>query len=401
MELTMTARIKQADFTHIQQIVEWLAGDECHAMDDGGLAAGLGCRLRAANLPLDRLSLHLRPLDPELLGRTIAWAPEEPVEIHKRKYGIELSPPFVRNPISRVQEKRESLVLRVDEQSDDAWLHVDIFEGRRLVEFVFIPLVNTDGSTNVVSFATTSASGFSAADRAAFRRIAPALRYACEVRTLLTTQRALLDTYVGTKTARRVLAGLVRRGEVETLEAALMLCDLRGFTELSNRLPSERVLELLNAYFDCIVPAINEAGGEVIKFMGDSVLAYFHRENAFQASAACLQGASTALENLKRLTMSDAELHAGIALHYGEVSYGNIGYGHRLDFTLIGRDVNLVSRIQGVCSMTGHALLMSERFARLLGRARTSSIGRYELKGFADLVELHTIGNEISPYMAA
>jgi len=95
------------------------------------------------------------------------------------------------------------------------------------------------------------------------------------VRTLLTTQRAPLHTYVGAETSRRVLAGLLRRGEVETLEAAFMLCDLRGFTELSNRLPSGRVLELLNSYFDCIVPAINEAGGEVIKFMGDSVLALF------------------------------------------------------------------------------------------------------------------------------
>jgi adenylate cyclase len=194
---------------------------------------------------------------------------------------------------------------------------------------------------------------------------------------------------------------VVRRGEVETLEAALMLCDLRGFTELSNRLPSGRVLELLNSYFDCIVPAINEAGGEVIKFMGDSVLAFFHRENAAKACTACLQGASKALENLKRLTIPDAELQAGIALHYGEVSYGNIGYGHRLDFTLIGRDVNLVSRIQSVCSMTGHTLLMSERFARLLGRTRTSAIGRYELKGFPDLVELYTIRDEMTSTVAA
>ena len=304
----MTTRIKHPDVTSIQQMIEWLMGDECHAMDDAGLAAGLGTHLRAANLPIDRLTLHLRPLDPELLGRTIAWAPEEPVEIHERKFDAELFRLFACDPVRRVQEKREPLVVRVNEQSGDAWLHVDVFEGRGLAEFVFIPLVNADDSTNFVSFATGRASGFSAADRATFRRIAPALRYACEVRTLLTTQRALLHTYVGAEASRRVLAGLVHRGEVETLEAAFMLCDLRGFTELSNRLPSGRVLELLNSYFDCIVPAINEAGGEVIKFIGDNVLAFFHRENASKACTACLHGASKALENLQRLTMPDVEI---------------------------------------------------------------------------------------------
>src|SRR6185437_15418077 len=111
--------------------------------------------------------------------------------------------------------------------------------------------------------------GFAGAERAALERIVPALRNACELRTLRQVELTLLDTYVGTATARRVLAGRIRRGELESLEAALMLCDLRGFTELSNRLPGDRVLQLLDGYFDCVVPAIVERGGEVLKFMGD------------------------------------------------------------------------------------------------------------------------------------
>jgi adenylate cyclase len=128
------------------------------------------------------------------------------------------------------------------------------------------------------------------------------------------------------------------------------------------------------------------------------VLAFFHHDEACVACAAALQGALNAQKSLRRLTLSDADLRAGIALHYGEVSYGNIGYGHGLDFTLIGRDVNLVSRLQSVCSMTGQPLLMSERFARLLDPARVMALGRYELKGFAEPAEVYSlVASSLSP----
>jgi adenylate cyclase len=295
-------------------------------------------------------------------------------------------------------ETQEPLVLRIDGGTDAAWIHTDLFEGRHLVEFVIVPLYDANGLRGAASFATARASGFTDAERTVLNRILPALRNACELRTLRRLEIGLLDTYVGAETARRVLAGHIRRGKVETLEAALMLCDLRGFTELSNRLPSDRVIQLLNTYFDCVVPAIIEPGGEVIKFMGDAVLAFFHLHEPVAACATCLQSASNALESLRRLTIPDAELRAGIGLHYGEVSYGNIGYGHRLDFTLIGRGVNLVSRLQAVCSMTGHPLVMSERFAQLLGPARVVALGRYELKGFAEPAELFTpVPNSFGP----
>ena len=140
-----------------------------------------------------------------------------------------------------------------------------------------------------------------------------------------------------------------------------------------------------------LIGAINQTGGEVIKFMGDAVLAFFLREDASSACAAGLEGALSALQRLQELPISDAELHAGIALHHGKVSYGNIGYGHRLDFTLIGPDVNFVSRLQGVCSITGQSLLMSERFATLLDPALVMTLGPHQLKGFAEPAELYTL----------
>jgi adenylate cyclase len=372
-------------------IIEWLAGDECHGLDDAGLAEGLGQRLRTAGLPVDHLALYLRRLHPEIRGRTIGWAPGESAQIRDRQHGIELSAAFADSPVRRVMETQEPLVLQVEDGTDASWMHTDILEGRRLAEFLIVPLRNSDGHASAASFATARGGGYSDTERTALLRIVPALRTVCELRTLRMIERTLLDTYVGTLTGRRVLEGHIRRGEVETLEAALMLCDLRGFTELSNRLPSERVLQLLDAYFGCVVPAIGNAGGEVIKFMGDAVLAFFHRPQAAAACAAGLEGAVSALESLRRLALPDAKLRAGVALHYGTVSYGNIGAGHRLDFTLIGPDVNLVSRLQAVCSMTGYPLLMSERFAGFLDPARVTTLGQHELKGFKQPAQLYTL----------
>ena len=375
----------------IPEVIEWLVGDECHEVDEAGLIAGLGRRLRAAGLPLDRLALHLRTLHPELFGRSVAWAPNEPVEIRDREHAAQASATFQGSPLRRVMETREPVTIRLDEANASGWTVFDIFQGRSLVEIVMVPLCNADGSISAASFCTARPGGFTASEHRLLQRIVPALRNACELRTLRQIELTLLDTYIGSTTSRRILAGRVRPGQVESLEAALLLCDLRGFTELSNRLPSVSVLELLDGYFDRVIPAITSTGGEILKFIGDAALAFFHREKAAEACAAALQGALSALDNLARFTAPDAELHAGIALHHGEVSYGNIGSGRRLDFTLIGPDVNLVSRIESVCGKTGHALLMSERFAALLGSPDTISAGRHQLKGFAEPAELHTL----------
>ena len=372
----------------ILAIVEWLSSDECHELDDAGLIAGLGRRLRAAGLPVDRISLHLRTLHPELLGRTLAWAPNEPVEIYDREHGIEVSQAFINSPVAQVLETGQPLVVGRADDIEAAWTKIDIYQGRQLTEMFIVPLHNAEGPMSAANFGTTRPAGFGATDVAALERIVPALRNACELRTLRQVELTLLNTYVGATTGRRILSGRIRRGQIESLDAALMLCDLRGFTDLSNRLPTDRVLILLNRYFDQVLPAITGDGGEVLKFMGDAVLAFFHRDDAAEACRAALQAALGALDRLDRLADPDATLRAGIALHYGKVSYGNIGSGRRLDFTVIGPDVNLVSRIQTVCGNTGLPVLMSRRFADLIGSGRTTPVGFHNLKGFHEPMEL-------------
>jgi len=291
-------------------------------------------------------------------------------------------------------ETGETAVVRPADSGGAEWTQIDVFRGRRLVEIVLMPLRTSAGPVSAAAFCTARRGGFAPRERDTLDRIVPALRTACELRILRKVELTLLDTYIGATTAQRILAGHIRRGESESLDAALMLCDLRGFTELSNRLPGKRVIELLDAYFDRVVPAIVAAGGEVLKFMDDAVLAFFHRDVAADAAAAALVGARGALAALAAFTPPDATLSAGIALHYGTVSYGNIGSGRRLDFTVIGPDVNLVSRIASVCGASGSPLLMSREFVTLIGPRTVRLFGRHQLRGFAEAVELYMLKRE-------
>ena len=373
------------------EIIEWLASDECHELDGAGLIDGLGAKLSKAGMALHRMVFHLRALHPTVVGRAIAWAPGEPVAFLDFEHGQEESSRIQKSPILHAVSTRNWLVLGM---GDRRWSPHDIFLGRDLTELIIAPMIDGDAARAVsaVTFGTRRPTGFFPDEQSFLRRILPALRSAVELKMWRRTTRTLLDTYVGIDAEKRILSGHTRRGDVESLEAALMFCDMRGFTELSNRLSGERVLELLNIYFDQVVPAVTEGGGEILKFMGDGMLALFRDATGPSPScAAAFKAARLAHERLGAMSLPDVKLRAGIALHFGEVSYGNIGSGERLDFTVIGRDVNLTSRIERLCGSTSQPLLMSERFARLLTLPGVTSIGWHVIKGFVEPIQLFAL----------
>jgi adenylate cyclase len=379
---------RSPDAASLLAVLEWLSGDECHSLDEAGLIAGFGKRLRQMGLPLDRLTLHLMTLHPEIIGRTYAWAPTEPVEVHDREHGMQAT--FAATALRRVIDARETVIFNAIDESLP-WRHIDVFEDRGLHQIVIAPLCNADGPVSAAAFATKSARGFTVSEIGMIERLIPALRNTCEIRVMRQAELSLLDTYIGPMTARRILAGRIRQGEVETMEAALLLCDLRGFTQLSNRLHETEVLTILNDYFDVAVPAITRRGGEVLKFMGDAVLAFFPHADANEASQEALSATVEILEQLVGLAGSSGGLDAAVALHYGKVSYGNVGSGRRLDFTVIGPDVNMLSRIQATCSTLGVTVLMSEAFMERTGSHAVASVGLHHMKGFEDQVELFSL----------
>ncbi len=248
------------------------------------------------------------------------------------------------------------------------------------------PLFFTNGEIQVATWTTRQAGGFTEAQLAGIDNVLAPLARLAEIYALRRTASNLLDAYVGRQAGERILAGRIRRGDSEAIRAAIWMSDMRGFTALSDALPPPILLALLNRWFDCQVPAIVEHGGEVLKFIGDGLLAIF--PVAGDAAAAC--GAALAAARAARARIAgDDELAVlaggarprfGLALHLGEVLFGNIGGGNRLDFTCIGPAVNLAARLEELTGMTGHPILASGAFA---GHCRQPLIpvGAFSLRG--------------------
>jgi len=212
-----------------------------------------------------------------------------------------------------------------------------------------------------------------------------------EIRALRRTAGNLLNTYVGRSAGERILAGKIRRGFLETIHAAIWLSDMRGFTALSERLPPRDLVDLLNRYFDCQVPPILAHGGEVLKFMGDGLLAIFPlSSDGGDAGEVCRRALASAREAKALIDALDAPagveggdaIRFGLALHAGQVMYGNIGGGDRLDFTCIGPAVNLAARLEKVAAGLGRSIVASAEFAGHVPDEFTP-LGEFAVAGFA------------------
>ncbi len=197
---------------------------------------------------------------------------------------------------------------------------------------------------------------------------------------------ALLATYLGRDVARRVLAGETSRGQGRLVRAGIFYADLKGFTAFTDRLPAEQVIGHLNDYFDIVATSVLEHHGEVLKFIGDGLLAAFNIDGKSPASACCqaLHAALDAIEGLARANQHrELPLECGVALHFGDVVYGNIGSETRLDFTVIGPAVNEATRIEALCRTLNRPLLISADFAKICTCHPLLSLGHHPLRGVA------------------
>jgi adenylate cyclase len=253
-------------------------------------------------------------------------------------------------------------------------------------DYVVYAVPFADGTHKALSLATKRRDGFHGHETALFEAMIPAVGFNLEVQALRRTARTLLDTYIGRQSGGRVLDGQIQRGVGETIRAVIWLCDLRGFTGLSETLPRDALIDLLNSYFGPMGDAVSEQGGEILKFIGDAMLAIFPvTDDPAATCGAALTAASRAQaalmeENRRRDAEGLARIDYGLALHVGDVMYGNIGSHTRLDFTVIGPAVNLTARIESMCRELGQPLLLSSDFVSAAGIA-ARSLGTFALKG--------------------
>ena len=270
-----------------------------------------------------------------------------------------------------------------------------------VTDYIALPLQFIDGSIHSSSWATKQASGFSDDELAALRTIVTPLTRIIEIVNLRRTFLSLLDSYVGNSAGERIIGGQIRRGHADTLHAAIWLSDLRGFTALSDRLPAETVVDILNRYFDCQVSSIRSHGGEVLKFMGDGLLAVFpiaEAESDIQKVCShVLEAARESRASVDALNypVGDAveRFRFGVALHVGKILYGNIGGGNRLDFTCIGPAVNLAARLEKIAGRLNRTIVASEGFAGICAGG-WAELGEFPIAGFAKAERVYGLVDE-------
>jgi adenylate cyclase len=250
-------------------------------------------------------------------------------------------------------------------------------------DYVAVPIVYGNETVQVASFVTDRPSGFTADEVVLLERLRHPLAAAMEPTAMRRSAASLLRTYLGVGPADRVAAGAIRRGDVVAVDAAILFVDMRGFTALSERLTSAAVLAVLDRYFETVAQAIVDRGGDVLKFLGDGVLAIFPVEQAGSAAAAC-EAAVGAVRAIHRgLAAGPEPVAFAAALHLGPVMYGNIGSPDRLDFTVLGPAVNLTSRLEALAKQLDHPTVCSDTFRQAWGGS-AEPLGAHPIRGVAD-----------------
>jgi len=373
----------------IRDVLDWLAGGALSGVESQDVLAQLCERMVASGIPLWRVAVFVTTLHPDVMGRRFLWQVESGVTTSNAFHSLVDTDDFQNSPVVAVYKTGKRIRRRL---ADDACpADFPILEELRaagVTDYAAFPLVFTDGSIHVATWSTRHAGGFTPGQFADLEAIIAPLARVAEIRALRRTAGNLIDTYVGHQTGERIMSGKIRRGYIEAIRAAIWLSDMRGFTALSERLPPQALIDRLNVYFGAQVPAIIEHGGEVLKFMGDGLLAIFPVAADADAAAVCNRALSGALEVQKRIaelprkTDSEEPIRFGVALHVGEVMYGNIGGGNRLDFTCIGPAVNLAARLEKVASKVGETVVASADFAAYCPD-EFKRLGEFPVAGFA------------------
>jgi adenylate cyclase len=364
---------------------DWLLGEAREVGDPNIILEVVSLMLRDAGVPIDRATSAVELRHAERAANARIWefgsSAREYIYAHER--GSDASG---KRPLAEAHRLNDWIFTWLPDTPDDAFDIVAPLKAAGYTHHIAAPVVLPNGMHNGFTFATRAPNGFSDQDVAVLRSIFPTLAALQEVLALQRVMREVMRMYVGDEPHLRILSGDVRRGEVLRIRAAILFADMRDFTGLTSRLSEEAATALVNEYYDCIVPPIDERGGEVLKFMGDGILAIFRAGESGDIEA-CMRAFAAAraalLKVLRRNDKSDgpARFEVGIALHFGNAAYGNVGSGARLDYTVIGRDVNLASRLADLCGRLDQSLLLSDAFQLRLSEHELRNLGAYALKG--------------------
>ena len=377
-------------------VLHWLTNETRDERFLDNIFAELCLRLQRMGIPVKRATLHLMILHPQWVGSRIMWVDGMRVaELKRVDYDVRGRSEYIGSPANEIHDGATEVRENLERDPALGRKHA-VYDGMRakgLTDYVAWPLYHTLGSQHIVAFSTDRPGGFDDAHIDYLLKLLPILALVSEIRMKNRLARSLLETYVGSHAGELILAGATKRGSGTTVRAAIMICDLRDFTRISNNWPRDDVIDLLNGYFDAMSEPIARHGGEILKFIGDGLLAIFPLSNP-SACANLLHAVAEARQaiaalNEKSSQTGRAPLNYGTGVHVGDVMYGNIGSRTRLDFTVIGPAVNMASRLETLTKQLGRTVLLSRAFADFVKNDfDLERVGEYPVSGFSDPTEL-------------
>lgn len=389
-----TASTRSPDLT---PVVDWLVRAALGDIDANALFAELCERLVAAGLPILRAHLAMRTLHPLMRSVDLTWWRSGGLEVVPRAYTDVQSDGWLRSPLYYMMQKHLTELRQPlnDARALERFPVLAEFAERGATDY--LALLTAFGQPDtaferedgiLTSWVTDAAGGYSSADLATVKQVLPYLGLVAKLVKHDHTARNVVAAYLGADAGARVLDGQIRLGDVERIPAVIWYCDLRDSTAMAERMPVTAFMDALNGYFECMAGAVLDHGGEVLRFIGDAVLAVFPVTDGVAPSdaarrahaASCAARERLSALNQTRRSQALETLAYGLGLHVGDVLYGNIGVPSRIEFSVIGSAANEVCRIESLTKSLGEPVLVSQAFCTALPM-RYRDLASHQLKG--------------------
>lgn len=375
-------------------VIDWIFSSGRRVESTKKFVHQLAHKMNEHGASIDRLMVSLLTLNPQLVGTSETWVKStDTTATINASHGVRTSERYIGSPLATIYETHKRVRRRLDNLPQDAHRAYTELAEDGFTDYVALPVlfgeVAEPGAAIIIS--TKRKGGFSDQHIESFRRIRDYLAPVLEVHALRHISRSLMNTYVGKRTSEKVLAGMIKRGDADVINAALWFSDLRNFTHLTETLPAEQILELLNEYFEFVSAAVTARGGEILRFIGDAMLIVFPIDENMCDKTACSAAIDAAIDaydtletlNHRRRRHGQPEIEFGVGLNIGEVIYGNVGAPDRLDFTVMGPSVNRTARLESLTKEFDCNILFSKTFSELI-ELPSEFLGDHEMKGIAE-----------------
>ncbi|WP_171209109.1 MULTISPECIES: DUF427 domain-containing protein [unclassified Ruegeria] len=344
-------------------LIDWLMRGASEFKTPETFTKALAEKMSEHGIAIQRLSILAWSLHPLIAGKHYIWEKSTgEISTNVPTYEIYDHPAFINSPLRHVSEGLGGIRQRISDSPDNSFPIVEDLRAKGATDYVAMPLPFSDGRINVLTLTSDHPEGFTTANLGLVFECSTVIARYYEVFMQRENAQVLLETYVGKRTGARVMGGEIRRGDGDDIDAAIMFCDLRNSTSLEESLGRDVYINLLNTFFETVSDIIDENDGEVLKFIGDAVLAVFPAgDNPEAARGNAQRSAREIVERLAELrqTAPGQPLDCSIGIAFGQVTFGNIGSRERLDFTVIGHAANVAARLGEYSKSVGHSIVVS------------------------------------------